>query len=48
MNKTRKIKNKILANVAAASEIPLKPNIAAIIAIIKKVIVHFSIELFLI
>jgi len=43
MNNTRKIKNKILAIPAAPAAIPPKPNIAAIIAITKKMIVQRNI-----
>ncbi len=42
-NKTRKIKNKIFAIEAAPAAIPVKPNIAAIIAITTKIIAHLSI-----
>jgi len=40
---TRKIKNNILAIDAAPAAIPVKPKIAAIIAIIKKIAAHLSI-----
>ena len=43
-NNTRKIKNKTLAILAAPAAIPVKPNKAAIIAMIKKVIDHLSIK----
>lgn len=41
--RARKIKNITLAMDAAPAAIPVKPNIAAIIAIMKKIAVHFSI-----
>jgi hypothetical protein len=44
-NNTRKIKNKILAIPAAPAAIPPKPNMAAIIAITRKMIVQRSISL---
>ena len=44
-NKTRKIKNKILAIEAASTAIPVNPKNAAIIAIIKKVAAQRSIVL---
>jgi hypothetical protein len=40
---TKKIKNNILAMEAAPAAIPVKPNIAATIAIIKKIAAHLSI-----
>lgn len=43
INKTRKIKNNTLAMEAAPAAIPVKPNIAATIAMIKKIAAHFSI-----
>jgi hypothetical protein len=43
-NRTRKIKNNILAIEAAPAAIPVKPKIAAIIAIIKKIAAHLSIR----
>ena len=42
-NNTRKIKNNTLAMLAAPAVIPVNPNRAAIIAIMKKVIDHLSI-----
>lgn len=42
-NNTRKIKNNILAIDAAPAAIPLKPNMAAIIATTKKVTTHRNI-----
>lgn len=39
----RKMKNRILAILAAATAIPVKPNIAAISAITKNIIAHASI-----
>ena len=42
-NNTRKIKNNTLAILAAPAAIPVNPNSAAIIAIMKKVIDHLSI-----
>jgi hypothetical protein len=43
-NNTRKIKNKTLAMLAAPAAIPVNPNKAAIIAIMKNVIDHFNIK----
>ena len=43
MKSARKIKNNILAIEAAPAAIPVKPKIAATIAIIKKIAAHFSI-----
>ena len=43
ISKIRKIKNKILAIEAAPAAIPVKPKIAAMIAIIKKITAHLSI-----
>ena len=43
MKSTKKIKNNILAIEAAPAAIPVKPKIAATIAIIKKIAAHFSI-----
>src|SRR3954452_8322078 len=42
--RTRKIKNNTLAMEAAPAAIPVKPKIAAIIAIIKKIAAHLSIK----
>lgn len=42
-NNTKKIKNKILAIPAAPAAIPPKPNIAAMIATIKKITVQRNI-----
>lgn len=42
-NNTRKIKNNTLAILAAPAAIPVNPNRAAMIAIMKKVIDHLSI-----
>lgn len=42
--RTRKIKNNTLAIEAAPAAISVKPKIAAIIAIIKKIAAHFSIK----
>ena len=39
---TIKIKNMVLAIDAAPAAIPLKPNMAAMIAITKKIAVHFN------
>ena len=44
MNSTKKIKNKILAIEAAPAAIPVKPKIAATIAIIKNMAAHLSIK----
>jgi hypothetical protein len=44
-NKIRKIKNNILAIPAAPAAIPPKPNMAAIIATTKKIIVQRNITL---
>ena len=41
---TRKIKKIVLAIETAPAAIPPKPNIAAIIAITRKVTVHFNIK----
>lgn len=43
INKTRKIKNNTLAIEAAPAAIPVKPNIAATIAMIKNIAAHLSI-----
>jgi hypothetical protein len=43
-NATRKIKNRILAILAAPAAIPPNPKIAAIIATTRKMIVHRSIR----
>ena len=43
INKTMKIKNNTLAIEAAPAAIPVKPNMAAIIAITTKMIAHLSI-----
>ena len=43
IKRTTKIKNNILAIEAAPAAIPVKPKIAAIIAIIKKIAAHLSI-----
>jgi len=43
INSTRKIKNNILAMEAAPAAIPVKPNMAATIAIIKNIAAHLSI-----
>ena len=43
INNTRKIKNNILAMEAAPAAIPVKPNMAATIAIIKNIAAHLSI-----
>ena len=42
--RTRKIKNNTLAMEAAPAAIPVKPKIAAIIAIIKNIAAHLSIN----
>jgi len=42
--RTRKIKNNTLAMEAASAAIPVKPKIAAIIAIIKNIAAHLSIK----
>jgi len=42
-NNTRNIKNSTLAILAAPAAIPVNPNRAAMMAIIKKVIDHLSI-----
>jgi hypothetical protein len=44
INSTKKMKNKILAIEAAPAAIPVKPKIAAIIAIIKNMAAHLSIK----
>ena len=44
MNSTKKIKNKILAMEAAPAAIPVKPKMAATIAIIKNMAAHLSIK----
>lgn len=44
INSTKKIKNKILAIDAAPAAIPVKPKIAAIIAITKNMAAHLSIK----
>jgi hypothetical protein len=41
---TKKMKNKTLAMAAAPEAMPPKPNIAAIIAMTKKIAAHFSIS----
>lgn len=46
-NKTMKMKNKTLAIPAAAAEIPVKPNNAAIIETIKNISAHRNIEFLL-
>ena len=43
INKTRKIKNNTLAIEAAPAAIPVKPNMAATIAMIKNMAAHLSI-----
>jgi hypothetical protein len=43
-NKTRKMKNNILAIDAAPAAIPVKPKIAATIAMIKNIAAHLSIK----
>jgi hypothetical protein len=43
IKRTRKIKNNILAIDAAPAAMPVKPNTAAIIAIMKNVAAHFNI-----
>ena len=43
INKTRKIQNNILAIEAAPAAMPVKPNMAATIAIIKNMAAHLSI-----
>ena len=43
INNTRKIKNNTLAIEAAPAAIPVKPNIAATIAMMKNIAAHFSI-----
>jgi hypothetical protein len=43
-NNTRNIKNSTLAILAAPAAIPVNPNRAAMMAIIKKVIDHLSIK----
>lgn len=43
INKTRKIKNNILAIEAAPAAMPVKPNMAATIAMIKNMAAHLSI-----
>ena len=43
INKTRKIKNNILAIEAAPAAMPVKPNTAATIAMIKNITAHLSI-----
>jgi hypothetical protein len=43
INKTRKIKNNTLAIEAAPAAMPVKPNIAATMAIIKNIAAHLSI-----
>jgi len=43
INKTMKIKNNTLAIEAAPAAIPVKPNIAAIIAMTTKMTAHLSI-----
>jgi hypothetical protein len=42
--RTRKIKNNTLAMEAAPAAIPVKPKIAAIIAIMKNIAAHLSIK----
>jgi hypothetical protein len=42
-NRTKKIKNNTFAIEAAPTAIPVKPNIAAMIAITTKIIAHLSI-----
>ena len=42
-NNTRKIKNSVLAILAAPAAIPVNPNRAAMIAMMKKVTDHLSI-----
>jgi hypothetical protein len=44
INSTKNIKNKILAIEAAPAAIPVKPKIAAIIAIMKNMAAHLSIK----
>lgn len=44
MNNTRKMTNKTLAISVATPAMPLKPNIAAIIAMIKNVKAQFNID----
>jgi len=41
-NKTRNTKNKILATEAAPAAIPVKPKMAAIIAMTKKIAEYFN------
>jgi hypothetical protein len=43
INKTRKIKNNTLAIEAAPAAMPVKPNMAATIAMIKNIAAHLSI-----
>jgi len=44
IKRTRKIKNNILAIEAAPAAMPVKPKIAAIIAIMKNIAAHLSIS----
>ncbi|HVX25562.1 MAG TPA: hypothetical protein VHB70_04435 [Parafilimonas sp.] len=44
INNTRKIKNKIFAMDAAPAAMPVKPNMAATIAMIKNMAAHLSIQ----
>jgi hypothetical protein len=45
MNMTRKTKNRIFAMPAAATEIPVKPNKPAIMAMIKNISAQYSMTL---